>query len=69
MDGQVEEDIGEKTYRRRVNGLFPLSNEDKLDTGLLSWFVEPVNSEWSWVTKGNIKMYCHIDSSFLNQDF
>jgi len=30
LDEHVEEDVGERAYRRRMDRLFPFSNEDKL---------------------------------------
>lgn len=50
-------------------GLFPFSDEDKLDSDQFSWFVGLISWIGSEVTKGNVKMCCHIDFSFLNQDF
>lgn len=52
-----------------MNRLFPFSDEDKLDSDQLSSFVELWIVEWGLDDKVNMKMFCHIDSFFYNQDF
>lgn len=68
MDGQVEENFGEKTYTRRMNGHFPFSDEDKLDSDQLSWFIEPLNREGSDKKKCQDALsywFCVFKSGFL----